>query len=167
MNTTTISLAAFALLGALAAGCGSGGNGNRDGAAGNGNPTGSSLSWKENGTAHSALFPSAALARSATLDLLEIAGAETTLGLAFGIGVKPPPIVAGSYACGGAAYPIVSFAYGQDGVSMTCTLDLTSVGLDADGRAVGTFSASISVTGGGTKSITEGKFDLALTVSSL
>jgi hypothetical protein len=115
MKTTTTALAAAALLGALAAGCGSGATGNRDGAAGTGNPTGSSLTWKENGTAHSAQFPSAALARSATLDLLEIAGADTTLGLAFGIGVKPPPIMPGSYACGGGAYPIVSFAYGQDG----------------------------------------------------
>ena len=154
-----------ALLGVLGAGCGSTGNG--AGPDGSGTPVGGGLTWKDNGAAHSALFPSAALVRSATLDLLEIAGGDANLAVALGVGVNPPPLAAGSYTCGGAGYPIVSLGYtGEDGHMLACSVDLASVGLQTGAHVIGTFSGSVSVTGGAVKTITDGKFDLALNVAS-
>jgi hypothetical protein len=160
----------FALLCAVGAGCGSSGGGPGDGGATRDTGIGGTgvLTWREGGTAHTAPFAAAAMARSSTLDLLQITGAETTIGLSFGIAVRPPPLVAGFYACGGMGYPIVSFTYtGTEGEMFTCAVELTSVGTVTGAHAVGRFSATLGVPGGGSKVITDGQFDIPATVSSL
>jgi hypothetical protein len=163
--------ASFALLCAIAAGCGSGGGTANDGAVsgdGAGPLGGGVMTWKEGGTPHTAQFATAAFAHSASLDLLNVVGSEPNLGLAFGIGAKPPPLVTGQYACGGTGYPIVSLTYtGTEGQMFTCAIDLTALGATAGSHAVGTFSATLGVAGGGSKVITEGRFDVPMTVSTL
>jgi len=158
------------LLCAAGAGCGSSGGGPGDGGAtgDTGIAANGVLTWKEGGTVHSAPFAAAAMARSSMLDLLQITGAEPTIGLSFGIAVRPPPLVAGSYACGGAGYPIVSFTYtGTEGEMFSCAIELTSVGTVTGAHAVGRFSATLGVPGGGSKVITDGQFDIPVTVSTL
>ena len=166
----TVFVTGAVLLCAIGAGCSSSG-GAGDGGALRDTGTalgGGVLTWKEGGTMHAAQFATAAMARSASLDLLEVTGAEQALGLAFGIGFMPPPLVAGPYTCGGTGYPIVSFTYnGTEGQMLTCAIDLTSVGTVAGAHAVGTFTATLGVAGGGSKLITDGRFDVPMTVSTL
>jgi hypothetical protein len=170
MTTKTMTLFGTALLCAIAAGCSSGA---APGDAGAPRDTGAALgggilTWKEGGTMHTAQFATGTMARSASLDLLEVTGADVAVGLSFGVAVMPPPLVAGPYACGGSGYPIVSFSYtGTDGQMLTCALDVTSLGTVAGAHTVGTFSASLSVAGGATKAITDGRFDVVMTISTL
>jgi hypothetical protein len=165
-----MTLVGTALLFAIAAGCSSGGASGDGGAP---RDTGSALgsgilTWKEGGTMHTAQFATGTMARSASLDLLEVTGADVAVGLSFGVASMPPPLIAGAYACGGTGYPIVSLAYtGTDGQMLTCAIDLTSVGTVAGAHTVGTFSASLGVAGGGIKAITDGRFDVVMTVSTL
>jgi hypothetical protein len=176
MHVTKIVDARAALVCALLAlggwsGCSSSGGAATDGGGtfDTGVASGGTLTWKENGTAHTALFAAAALARNSTLDVFQISGGDATgVGISFGIATRPPPVVTGSYNCGGAAYPIISFSYtGVDPQQpLTCTIDLTSVGLTTGSHAIGTFTASVPVSGGGTKTLTEGRFDIAENVAS-
>jgi hypothetical protein len=125
---------------------------------------GSGLTWLDNGTRHTALYPAAARAISAMTDFVQVSGGEASgIGISFGIAM-PPPLVPGSYPCGVSGNRIiVSFSYGNGsaGNSTTCTVTLTSVGDATGGRAVGTFSA---VSGA---SMITGTFDVPLTVNKL
>ncbi len=156
------------LLGAICAGCGSGGAATDAAVTGADAGLGTgTLTWKDNGAMHTAQFASATIIRSANLDLLEIGAADPSSGLALGVTVQPPPLTPGSYACGGTAFPIVSFSYnGTTGQNQVCAIALTSVGLTSGAHVIGTFSATLAVTGGGTKAITEGRFDIVAVVSS-
>ena len=170
MTMKTMLLTGAALLCAIGTGCSSSGGAGDGGATQDtGTAPGSGvLTWKEGGTMHTAQFATATMNRSASLDLFELTGAEQTLGLAFGIGFMPPPLVAGPYACGGTGYPIVSFTYtGTDGQMLTCAIQLSAVGTVAGAHAVGTFTATLGVTGGGSKVITDGRFDVPMTVSMM
>jgi hypothetical protein len=164
-----IALAA-ALLCAISAGCGSGGGTSGD--AGVNHDTGSlpgvgTFTWKEGGTTHSAQFATASIITMANLELLEIAAGDPNVGIALAVSVQPPPITTGPYACGGSNYPIVSFSYtGASGQNQTCMINLTSVGTTTGSHVVGTFSASFALTAGGTKTITDGQFDVTAIVSA-
>lgn len=167
----------FGLVIAVAlAGCG-GGSGSADGSAmgtaGTGGPAGQgTLTWKEAGTMHTALIASATRTKSAALDVLMITGGEASnTGVGFNVAVQPPPLAAGTFTFNPAGgYPIVSASYQANGVSATAptavSIDLTVLGDTTGTHAVGTFSATFSFPGGTTKTVTDGKFDLALTVSS-
>jgi hypothetical protein len=154
------------LIGALALllGCGSdgGGPGGGDGGV---VPTGSgTLTWLDNGTKHTALYPAGARVTSTMMDMVQVSGGEANTGISFGVSM-PPPLVPGTYPCGVSGTGsriIVSFSYTSVGLFQGCSVTLTSVGGKTGERAVGTFSA----TGGG-KTITTGMFDVPLTVSSL
>jgi len=49
----------------------------------------------------------------------------------------------------------------------SCAIEIGSLGETTGTRATGSFSATFTLTGGGTKEITDGLFDVMLTVSSL
>jgi hypothetical protein len=159
-----------ALLCAIGVGCGSGGGTSGD--AGLNHDSGSlpgvgTFTWKEGGTTHSAQFATASIITSANLELLEIGAGDPNVGIAIAISVQPPPIAAGPYACGGITYPLVSFSYtGSSGQNQTCMINLTSVGTTTGSHVVGTFSASFALTAGGTKTITDGQFDVTAIVSA-
>jgi hypothetical protein len=165
------------LISAALAGCGGGGStadGSATGTAGTGGAAaGKLLTWKENGAAHMALVASAARVKSATSDIVQVSGGEGSgTALSFGVAVQPPPLAAGTYTFnGGTGYPIVSMSYGVGGVSSSIptaiSIVFTALGDTTGAHAVGTFTATLPFGDGTTKTITDGKFDLALTVNSI
>ncbi len=167
----------FVALALLLAGCGSSG-GSPDastggaGTGGQGPGSAGTMTWKENGAARSAYFATAARVKSATSDMLQAVGSDTAgNGIAFGVVVMTPPLSPASFTCGGAGYPIVTMTYTAGPASSTvptaCSFTITSLGDAAGTHAVGTFSGTLPLDNGMTKTITDGKFDLAQTVNSL
>jgi hypothetical protein len=132
------------------------------------------LTWKEGGAMHTAIYPTAARVKTSTSDGLQFAGGEAS-GTAIALGVlarMPPALVLGTYSCadnaGGMTIVSASYTMGatSSGAAQSCTIGITELG-DATGtRAKGTFSATLPF-GSALKEITEGKFDLSLTVNSI
>jgi hypothetical protein len=161
---------------ALAAGCGGsdGGMGSPDGG-GSGGAGGlgmGTITWKENGAAKTTLFAAAARVMSAQSDMVQISGGTPDpTGIAFGVAVKPPPLVPGTYACFGGSYPIVSISYQSKGASSgamgSCSIVISTVGDVAGSHITGTFTATLPLDNGTTKTLTDGKFDLSQTVNSI
>ena len=174
-RSTPIAAAAMCLaLGATlftgAAGCGSSSANSPDGGGGGGASGNGTLTWQDDGVAHQAVFATATLSTSSGLQFLQIAGGEASgIGIAFGVTNKPA-VAPGTFQCGASAagYPITSFSYTATGVSPlyeSCTVSITALGAAKGEIASGTFSAVLDKTGGGTKAITAGAFNAALTVS--
>lgn len=98
------------------------------------------------------------------------AGGEASgVGIAFGVSTRSA-VAPGDFQCGPAAggYPITSFSYTATGVEalyQSCTVRIPALGAAKGEHATGTFSAVLNKTGGGTKAITAGAFDVPLTVS--
>jgi hypothetical protein len=157
------------------AGCGGGGGATDGGTAGTGGGagTGKLLTWKENGVAHTALVASAARVKSATSDILQASGSDAAgTALSFGVVVQPPPLALTTYDFnGGAGYPIVSMSYNAGGVTSSVptaiSIVFTALGDTTGSHAAGTFTATLPHGDGTTKTITDGKFDLTLTVNSI
>jgi len=161
---------AGAVLEAGAPGCGSGGSGvAKDG--GGGASGSGTLTWQDDGTAHQALFASATLVTSSSLQILQIAGGEAGgIGIALGVSAKPA-VTLGTSQCGPGAssgYPITSFSYtagGVDPLYQSCMVSIATLGAANGERVTGSFSAVLTKTAGGTKAITAGAFDIPLNVS--
>jgi hypothetical protein len=176
MLSRELTVAMVASLVFVFAGCGGGsGGGTPSGGAGTGGGTGmGTLTWKEGGAMHTAIYPTAARVKSASSDGLQLAGGEGS-GTAIALGILariPPTLVPGTYSCadnaGGKTIVSASYTMGatSSGAPSACTVTVTGVG-DATGtRAVGTFSATLPF-GSALEDITDGKFDLPLTVSSI
>ena len=166
---------ALALMAMLLVGCGSGGDspgGSVDAGGPGGVATGSgTLTWFDDGSKHTALYPSAARVISSSLDMVQLAGGDP-VGFAVALGVSvPPPLVPGTYACGVTGDRVIgSLTYTVSTTNTlvyeSCSIQLTSLGDKTGGRAVGAFSAILTLPAGGTKAITNGVFDVPLTVNS-
>jgi hypothetical protein len=163
-------LALGAALFAGAAGCGSSAAGTSDGGGHGGASGNGTLSWQDDGVVHQAISPTASLVTSSGLQILQIAGGEASgIGIAFGVSTNST-IGTGDFQCGAATggFPITSFSYTATGVAplyQSCTVSITALGAAKGEHATGTFSAVLNKTGSGTKAITAGAFDVALTVS--
>jgi hypothetical protein len=164
----TILLAALAVM-CGSSGCGSGGGAKSDAAAGSCAASftpGASMTWLDDGASECAQEVSAVLDSTATLDLLNIVGSQASgVGIAFGISTNGVAI-GGTYTCGDLTNRTVavSFNYQQGSTPnlvSTCTIDVTSAG-GPGVKASGTFSAVVTLTGGGTKTVTNGAFDAPL-----
>jgi hypothetical protein len=166
-----------AAVAALAVGCGGsdGGMGSLPDGGGSGGAGGlgmGTMTWKENGAAKTSSFAAAARVKSAQSDMVQITGSNgDPTALSFGVVVKPPPLVPGTYACFGAGYPIVSISYLSGGASSgamgACSIVISTVGDVAGSHITGTFTATLPLDNGTTKTLTDGKFDLAQTVNSI
>ena len=159
---------------ALTAGCGGSGGPLPDGggSGGAGGPGMGTMTWKENGAAKASAFASAARVGSAQSDMVQVTGSNgDPTALSFGVTVKPPPLVPGTYACFGASYPIVSISYlskgASSGVMGACSIVISTVGDVAGSHITGTFTATLPLDNGTTKTLTDGKFDVAQTVNSI
>ena len=151
--------------------CGSGGDSGADGGTSKGTSTTGNITWKDDGVGHTVLIASAAIVKSAQMDLLQISGGESSgVALSFGI-VAKPTLVPGSFTCASTGtYPIVSFVYTAPGTGTlvdSCAIEITTIGAKTGDRTTGTFSTTVPLTAGGKKLVNEGKFDLPTTVSSL
>jgi len=157
----------------VAAGCGGSNNARADGGGGTGGTTssGGSMTWKQNGQAHTAAFASGSRAISTASDFAQFVGSESTVAVSFGVATAAPPLTTGTTACGvsSATAPFASFSYtgNSTGLASSCTITLTTLGDVTGSHATGTFSGSISLDSGGTAEITDGVFDVTLTVSNL
>ena len=103
--------------------------------------------------------------------MLQIAGGEAAVGIAFGVSM-PPPLVPGTHTCSqvGVGGVIVSISYNRPGVgplASSCTITIATIGATTGTHATGTFSAVFPLDAGGTKAITNGNFDLSQLVSTL
>ena len=156
----------------MTAGCGSGNNAGNDGGNQGGEggvPGGAGVSWKDNGTLQTASFGAATRTRSATLDMLQVVGSNAA-GRAAGFVVStPPPLLPGPYACSdsGVNGRIVTITADEATMFESCMIDIGSIGETTGTRTTGSFSATFTLSGGGTKTITDGLFDLMLIVSTL
>lgn len=166
-------VAASMLFAAALAGCGGSGGGSPTGAAGSGGAgAGGVLTWKEGGASHAALYPAGTRTKSAQLDMIQVVGGEPSgTGLALGVTQQHPPLATGSYACADSGknglIVVVSYTKGNApvGTMSDCTITITTLTEASGEHLVGTFSATL--TGGGAATITEGKFDVPTTVTSL
>jgi hypothetical protein len=170
--SATLSPALAVVLLAALSGCGgsSGGGHAPDG----GGPSGTgTFTWKDGGTIHTALFASGARVTSAGLDMVQVTGSDAGAAVSFGVSLRPPPLLPGAYACsdnGAATGRIVSIDYTigtVSGLAPTCAITLTSFGDSTGTHATGTFSATVPLSDGTTRMITDGAYDVPLTVSSL
>ena len=159
---------AVLLFATLIAGCGSGNNAGNNGGEG-GVPGGAGVTWKDNGTQQTASFGAATRTKSATLDMLQVVGSNAA-GRAAGFVVSsPPPLLPGPYACSdtGVNGRIVTITADEATMFQSCMIDIGAIGETTGTRTTGSFSAPFTLSGGGTKTITDGQFDLMLTVSTL
>ena len=103
------------------------------------------------------------------MDLLQISGGEPTgIGISFGVAATPP-LGPTTVACNMTGMrPFVSFSYtGTDPVWDSCSVTVSTLVLTGTTRATGTFEAVFTKTGGGTKTLSDGSYDLPMTVQSL
>ena len=175
MTRSSNAIAAFvgsvALTAVLAAGagCGSGTpKGGQGGSGGGGGSNGSAILWQDDGALHQTSFATASLVSSSGIQILQIAGGEASgIGIAFGV-TDMPSVHTGSFQGGpapdGGAYPITSFSYTAPGVDPLFQNCEVNVNVLTATTVAGTFSAVLTKTAGGTKSITAGRIDLPLTV---
>ena len=91
--------------------------------------------------------------------------------MSFGVATAMPPLTTGTFACGvtSATAPFASLSYTGNSSSLaaTCSITLTTLGATTGSHATGTFTGSIALDSGGTAVITDGVFDVMLTVSNL
>jgi hypothetical protein len=166
-------IAVGAVLASLA-GCGGSGGGSPTGAAGTGGaPTGGVLTWKDGGASRSAIYPAGTRTKTALTDMIQVAGGDGSgMGLSFAVTLRPPPLVAGTYTCAqtGQGGVIVSLSYAKGttpiGTMADCSITITALSEATGEHLVGTFSATLSG-GGASAALTDGKFDVASTVTSL
>jgi hypothetical protein len=127
------------------------------------------MTWREDGVRRVAVFARATRVVTASVDILEMVGADGAgAGLTFTLGAAPP-LAAGDHTCPANVNGIgVTLRTALDGgIATDCVVELSVIGDATGGRATGTFRANVSPALGGTKTITEGLFDLSLVVNVL
>jgi hypothetical protein len=132
-------------------------------------PGGGKLNWLDDGTRQNAVFAAAAMARSSMLDLLQITGSTANGAAATSFGVAAmPPLGLGAVACGTGGYPFSTITYspGAESVYTSCSVTVSTLVLTGTPHVSGKFEAVFPKTGGGTKTISDGTFDLPLTVTT-
>lgn len=123
------------------------------------------MSWTDDGVMECADLVIADRNTSSSLDFIEIIGSNSKgLGVGLTVSVVPPASLGGTYTCNGDAGLAVIFTYttntSTNNPQMTCTITLTNPGAPGGANATGTFSATVSPPTGGTKTITNGTFDV-------
>ncbi len=151
--------------GANGGGGGSGGNG------GGGGSTGDIFTWKESGTLHTATIAGGSRVKSAASDTIQIIGGDAAgTAVTLGVSTPVPPLTPGSFACRptSGTEPSAFMSYTNNGGGEeTCTIVLSTFGDATGSRATGTFSGTVPLASGGSAVITDGVFDVTLTVTNL
>jgi hypothetical protein len=129
---------------------------------------GAGMSWVDGGSRRTATFASGARTISSMTDLFQVTGSEPS-GTALSLGVAMvPPLVPGTYACGVTqTRTVTTFASNDSNVFEGCTIGVASIGATTGEHVTGTFSGTLTLMGGGRRVITDGTFDVPLTVTSL
>ena len=109
--------------------------------------------------------------KSSPAESMAIVGADAAgIAVTLGLTTPVPPLAPGSFTCGAVSntQPTASMSYtNNDGSQMpTCTIVLSTLGDTTGLRATGTFSGTVPLKSGGSAMITEGVFDVTLTVNN-
>jgi hypothetical protein len=155
-------------------GCGSGGaaaNTSADGATGcpaSFSP-GASMGWQDDGKMECAQIVSATYEAGTASTIFSIVGSNSAgLGVSFGVASTAGGVaIGGSYSCGVSGNVDGTFNYQQGSTptfAATCSLTINSADGAGGTPATGTFSATLNLSGGGTKSISNGVFTTPVTV---
>jgi len=175
------------LMVAAAAGCGpssnpntdaggtagaNGGGGSSGGGGSGGAASGDVFTWKESGTLHTATVAGASRVNSASSQSINVIGGDAAgTAVTLGIATPVPPLTTGSFACGPitstAPSALMSYTNNDSSQMETCTIVLSTLGDATGSRAKGTFSGTVPLKSGGSAVITEGVFDVTLTVNNL
>ena len=144
-----------------------GGGGGSAGAA-----SGDVFTWKENGTLHTATLAGASRVKSAPSETMTIIGGDASgTAVTLGLATPVPPLTPGSFACGAVSNTeptaLMSYTNNDSSQMATCTIVLSTVGDTTGSRATGTFSGTVPLKSGGSATITDGVFDVTLTVNNL
>jgi hypothetical protein len=176
VSAVKTSLASFLLI--ALAGCGSKGGSGADGSADNGADSGATggchaqiasdgeVRWDDDGVHRCAEVVAADRSIGSDLDFIEIlASVINGPGVLISVSVTPPPPLGGTYTCDGDAGARTTFMYStstkENAPPTSCTVTFTNTGAPGV-HATGTFSATVSPPTGGSKSITNGFFDVPL-----
>jgi hypothetical protein len=133
-------------------------------------PPGAVFSWQDNGAPECAVVVEATRMTSATQDFLEIVtGTSSALGVGMTV-VAYGSTLEGTYNCksdAGISSQYVDFVYtGTAGaVLQNCTITIVNAGAPGSVNAVGSFSAVLSSTTGGTITISNGVFNTPIPVT--
>jgi hypothetical protein len=155
-------------LGALAVTLGCGGGGNGGNGSGNGGSTGATsggMSWVQDGARHTAMFVTGQRTVDARTDYLQIMAMDASEEIALEVST-PPPLAPGMYKCGPATVERIIVTFTTSGALQTCAIDIGAVGAQSGDHATGTFSATVTLPGGQASTITDGVFDVTLSVTS-
>ncbi len=156
-----------------ACGCGSGGAAKTEGGVSSCPPAASgvgTMSWLDDGTQECATSATATFVNTPLYTMFSLTGAATPLRINSGVStVLAPGPIGGTYSCVPLDSVSVTFLYqqGQNEIgATTCELTLNMQGT-AGVHATGTFSATFTpwTTNGGTKSLTNGVFDVPVTIT--
>jgi hypothetical protein len=133
-------------------------------------PAGAVLSWQSNGTPECAVAITATVLASSSMNLLEVVGGSGSgLGVALTVTSYTGPL-AGTYHCktdAGVLDQYVDFVYTgtvSTGAVVDCAITIISPGVPGTANATGTFSATLSGSGG-TTLISNGVFNTPVTGS--
>jgi hypothetical protein len=147
------------VLGSL--GCGGGGGG-----AG----AGRHITWQNDGTTIKAVVTLASRDMQGTSDFLNLLGSNPTAGITIVVSAIGRPLGAETFVCNQTASDqTVSFDYTEaDGGTLpataSCTVAVTQVGALNGPSATGTFSAVLNLRNGGPKAITNGSFNVPISM---
>lgn len=131
---------------------------------------GASMSWQDDGAPQCATIVSAtyeAGSASAIFSVIASAASGTGVGLGVETTAGGLAIADGTYACGAAGNFIGTFNYQQGstpGFAASCSLTVHSADGAGGMSATGTFSATVTQSGGGTKTISNGVFTVPVDV---
>jgi hypothetical protein len=170
-----LGFALAAVLFGCALGCGSGGaaaNIAVDGATGcpaSFSP-GASMGWQDDGKMECAQIVSATYEAGTASTSFSIVGSSSSgLGVSFGVASTAGGVaIGGSYSCGLSGNVDGTFDYEQGSTpptfADTCSMTINSADGAGGTPATGTFSATLNLSGGGTKIISNGVFTTPVTV---
>jgi len=159
MTRRIFGLAPFVLSAALG-GCGSSSS----------SSGGRHITWKDDGTSQSAIVTLAQRTMQGTSDYLNLLGTNSSVGITIVVGTTGRALGAETFMCNQTTSDqTVTLTYSDaDGgtlpTTQSCSVKVTQPGALNGASATGTFSAVFNLDGGGTKSITEGSFNVPISM---
>jgi hypothetical protein len=130
---------------------------------------GASMGWQDDGKTECAQIVSATYEAGTASTVFSVVGSTSSgLGVSFGLASTAGGVaIGGSYSCGASGNVNVTFVYQQGSTPAfadICSLTINSADGAGGTPATGTFSATLNLSGGGTKSISNGVLTSPVTV---
>jgi len=126
------------------------------------------VTWKDDGAAKTAVLTVATSGGSGTTESREIIGTASDVGVTIFVSATAP-LTPQAFDCSAPTTGqtvTVSYTESDGGLQLamqTCTVNLTQVGAVGGASVAGTFAATFNLQAGGTKTITNGSFNVPVT----